>query len=793
MKSKVLDRPMFKGGKMDPDEVGIMSILMGEDDDMGGDDDESDMAKLMDRRPDSPEILMNNLRGDMRSVDARFEELADMVGYNAAQQTPPEVLALLQPVLAAEQGIAALPAMAPGAAPPPMAGPAGPPPPPPPMAGPAGPGMPPGAAPPPPGGPPPGGIGSLPQGMARGGLVVQRFSDGTPENGAERADQNEPRTTEPSGFTLKQLRSLLGDKGFAEAQKQYQSMFSPVSVPTLQEATAARIPQYQALLGQDKDSIQAQMLFDIAGAGLALAGNVDPRTGQPLRGSFAARLAGAASQLPAQIGARASEAEKMAQQIKLLGIQAGEKEIERRTTQETARQKELGSLFRKALETEGAIERQRQKPVGDLSARAPWNQMNALMGQWVLGETHPKGDLSEDQVVTLMGAVTEATKGKYIQYTDEYGKPQQRFERGVMPAAFKEGFVRRYGEDAFTSFYNNLPGDKPVISDIYVPSVDAALRAQTGSRPITTAQGNTAPSGQRTTSQPVSRIELPGPAAAGPLPRVSYDPEKRGLWQMAESLTGPVDALSAWSARNLPVESIGQGFRASETAQKAARSELTDLVRLLATNTDDQGRSYVAEGERKDLEKKIDVLQRVFSSKASYETGLISLHDDLLKRLNRQQAILNDQANYKANDIILARRKIQGISDVLKDLNLPPMVYKDADREVIPEGGVYINRRDPTDVATVKRGSRRDVYGRIDDVFMGQSSDNKNFTVDPSSKKAWEKFYAKAPAGTPYVIRLPDGTEVVRRVVKQTQPQGPRAYGTNVPNAGKLPPGADDW
>jgi hypothetical protein len=775
---------MFKGGKMDPDEVGIMSILMGEDDDMGEDEDESDMGKLMDRRPDSPEILMNNLRGDVRSIDARFEELADMVGYDAAQQTPPEVLALLQPVLAAEQqGIAALPAMAPGAAPPPMAGPAGPPPPPPPMAGPAGPGMPPGAAPP----AEAGGIGSLPMGMARGGPVVQNFQLGSTEDGVE------PKTTEPSGFTLKQLRSLLGDKGFTEAQKQYQSMFSPVSVPMLQEATAARIPQYQALLGQDKGLTQAQMLFDIAGAGLALAGNVDPRTGQPMRGSLASRIAGAASQLPAQIGARAAEAEKMAQQIKLLGIQAGEKEIERRTTQETARQKELGSLFRKALETEGAIERQRQKPVGDLSARAPWNQMNALMGQWVLGETHPKGDLSEDQVVTLMGAVTEATKGKYIQYTDEYGKPQQRFERGVMPAAFKEGFVKRYGEDAFTNFYNNLPGDKPVISNIYVPSVDAALRAQTGSQPITTAQGNTAPSGQGTPSQTVSRTELPGPAAAGPLPRVSYDPEKRGLWQMAESLTGPVDALSAWSARNLPVESIGQGFRASETAQKAARSELTNLVRLLATNTDDQGRSYVAEGERKELAKNIDVLQRVFSSKASYETGLISLHDDLMDRLKRQQAILNDQANYKANDIILARRKIQGISDVLKDLNLPPMVYKDADRNAIPEGGVYIDRRDPTDVATVKRGSRRDVYGRIDDVFMGQSSDNKNFTVDPSSKKAWEKFYAKAPAGTPYVIRLPDGTEVVRRVVKQTQPQGPRAYGTNVPNAGKLPPGADDW
>jgi hypothetical protein len=561
-------------------------------------------------------------------------------------------------------------------------------------------------------------------------------------------------------------------------------------VPTLQAATEARIPQYQALLGQDKGLTQAQMLFDIAGAGLALAGNVDPRTGQPMRGSLASRIAGAASQLPAQIGARAAEAEKMAQQIKLLGIQAGEKEIERRTTQETARQKELGSLFRKALETE----RQRQKPVGDLSARAPWNQMNALMGQWVLGEAHPKGDLSEDQIVTLIGAVTKATAGEYLPYTDEFGKSKIRFIRGILPLSFKEGYVRRYGEDVFNRFYNSIPEEtRPIISDIYVPSVDAALRAQTGSQPITTAQGNTAPSGQRTPSQPVSRIELPGPAAAGPLPSFSFNPEKRGLWQMSESLTGPVDAASVWAARNLPVESIGKDFRASEIAQKTARRELTNLVRLLATNNDEQGRSYVSVDERQELTKSIDVLQRVFSSRSSYETGLITLHDDLTDILKRQQSILNNQDKYKANDIILARNKVNALTDVLKDLNLPPMVYKDADRDAIPEGGVYIDRRDPMNIDTVKRGSRRDVYGRIDDVFLGQSSDNKSFTVDPSSKKAWEKFFAKAPAGTPYVIRLPDGTEVVRRVVKQTQPQGPRAYGTNVPNAGKLPPGADDW
>ena len=263
MKSKVLDRPMFKGGKMDPDEVGIMSILMGEDDDMG-EDDESDMAKLMDRRPDSPEILMNNLRGDMRSIDARFEELADMVGYEAAQQTPPEVLALLQPVLAAEQGIAALPAMAPGAAPPPMAGPAGPPPPPPPMAGPAGPGMPPGAAPP----AEAGGIGSLPMGMARGGPVVQNFQTGTGQDGAvpeENQSSDLAQVIEGlrGGITIEQAKALYGADFVERAKQAALKRLEPYPVPKFEDVLKQKIPLYQGLLGQDKSLTQAQMLLTL--------------------------------------------------------------------------------------------------------------------------------------------------------------------------------------------------------------------------------------------------------------------------------------------------------------------------------------------------------------------------------------------------------------------------------------------------------------------------------------------------------------------------------------------------
>jgi len=75
-------------------------------------DENADMEEMppMARTPQNPEILMNTLRGDMRSVDARYMELAQMVGEEAAMETPPEVLAMLQPQLSAQAGgIGALP------------------------------------------------------------------------------------------------------------------------------------------------------------------------------------------------------------------------------------------------------------------------------------------------------------------------------------------------------------------------------------------------------------------------------------------------------------------------------------------------------------------------------------------------------------------------------------------------------------------------------------------------------------------------------------------------------------
>jgi hypothetical protein len=122
MKEDILKRAMFAMPlSKEAKNSGIMS---GFEDDMDEMEAGDEMAP-MERTPQNPEILMNTLRGDMRSVDARYTELAQMVGEEAAMETPPEVLAMLQEHFAMMQqpqgGIGGLPQGA-GMMPPPMPG-----------------------------------------------------------------------------------------------------------------------------------------------------------------------------------------------------------------------------------------------------------------------------------------------------------------------------------------------------------------------------------------------------------------------------------------------------------------------------------------------------------------------------------------------------------------------------------------------------------------------------------------------------------------------------------------------
>ena len=321
--------------------------------------DDADMASMMNRTPDSPEILMNNLRGDMRSVDARREELADLVGAREAAETPDGVLALLQPVLAQQEA-------------PPM---------PMPMAPPEGMPMPPPQTPMPPPAPPMGietiAMDETVQNFNRGsgamgvtpvddafsaypsdivaeakrrvhqmmdGGAVRKYATGTPEEGVTSSGRYSPAAVSAADAYIQSLLAA-----------------QPSTPSDLKGVMEEELELYNSLgLGTPQEDTQAQMLFDLGQAAFQYGSNVGP-DGQPMRGSAAARLAQIASPLAGKIGARAGAMGKEAQALKMLALKGAQGKIATAQAADTALAERQGDL---------AIEIAKQEPAARLLTAA---------------------------------------------------------------------------------------------------------------------------------------------------------------------------------------------------------------------------------------------------------------------------------------------------------------------------------------------------------------------------------------------------------------------------------------
>ena len=589
MKSKVIDRPLFKkkGPPVPPEEADNVGIMQGfmdqfdELDDMEEEDDDSDISKMMDRRPDSPEILMNNLRGDMRSVDARVEELADLVGYRAASETPTEVLALLQPVLA-QQGAMMQP-------PPQMMGPT----PPGPMAAPAG-----GVAdlaamaqgpqttPPPmpaPEAAPPSGIGSLPAAaeqqapiaMKKGG-IVQHFQQGSDEEGVTLVDAGGQGAFYPPELVeraQRDLANLMSER--------------PQRSPSLEQAMATRLPLYQGLLGADKEAVQAQMLFDIAQGALNVAGGVDAE-GRPIRGAVSpfSRIAAGMRNVPALIGARAGEISKAQREAKLLALQAGEKDIavirEYNYKLLDSQRKASADIVKAAAKGQG---------FGSGLKGAAWNFVTRFAPEYGAGKLTPEMDRRFESSYAI---VSEPTY-----YTDP----------------FTGNVTRR--DPPIPNFVTNALSLRKNIPTPAVPAKGGKKGAAPADRPVSEIPSGTAavPStaGAVTTDQ--------GPA---PTPTVAKAGKERTLWELTPVLTGPIP-----TAKDVVSSIPGFGDVGKDVTQARARylGDFRELVKSL------QNSPVYAQSERKAIEDELNVEPRFFDDPAKLRNKLIGIDNFLMGRL----------------------------------------------------------------------------------------------------------------------------------------------------------------
>ena len=220
---------------------------------------------------DDAKELIDAIRGTVAPLEARYAELAGLVGEQDAQQTPESVLALVQPtIMMTEEGAVDS------------------------------------------------GIGELMKGlmgevemsegsgMSQGvGELMAMGAGNTPPANFNQGGPVEVRKFAPGGSVISEAQRMA-----PEFQKYFEGSFD-------QQARAAA-------LQEQREMSQAQMLFDIAGTALNFAGNTQGR-------SIAERLANAASetQLTDKIGTRAAGmlSAKQAQaaedrQMRMAGLQA---------------------------------------------------------------------------------------------------------------------------------------------------------------------------------------------------------------------------------------------------------------------------------------------------------------------------------------------------------------------------------------------------------------------------------------------------------------------------------------
>lgn len=641
MKSEVLKRAMFaqplsKAAR----NSGIMEGF--DDDELENEgDDGLDEFPQMARTPQNPEILMNNLRGDIRSTDARYQELAELVGEEAAMQTPPEVLAMLQPKLA-QQGIAGLaggmPAEMPGMPPNMPAGPM-------PEASPAmpqgpGPEM---AMPQPPAG---GGIASLPmppemapapgpQGFAKGGMVVQHFKDGSDEEGVTPAAIYPPELV-----TAAQQYA----RGLATAQ--------PRAIPSLQTAMQQRLPLYNELLGmgRSKEDMQTQMLLDIASRGLAFAGNVDEQ-GRPLRGSFASRLGQATRTLPNTMMALLGEQRKGEMAAKQLALQAAEKEIlqvsELNAKDVESQRKLFGDILKESAKAQGQ----------SIFGKGDWhwaviNRPNFL-ASWAAGKTTPEQDNLINSAITVLET------------------PRQELRNDPVTGQTTQVTV------------------PPMVPD-FVQQAKAArqkLFSEGGPRPGAAAPAAGAPAAGGAPAAAPAAAPSKAPAEGGPsAPKAApstYSASDPTMFNMATMGTGPIPVAKTFIAR-VPI--LGELVDADQNIQANTflSNAANQLNKSLATNP------RFAEGERQQIMSELQLSTRLIDRPEAYQQRLIGLDTLLMDLRGKAYREGYQNPNLGPDTIRAARAKVGEIDEIRNFIGVPPRVNSKADFDLLPSGSPYI-------------------------------------------------------------------------------------------------------
>ena len=686
MKSKVLERKMFKNKEPEevanPEDVGIMQgfieMISSEEIDEK-DAEEYETNRMMGRTPDSPEIIMNNLRGDMKSVDARREELADKVGYNVAMETPDEVLALLQDKFAQEdqQGLASL---APQGMPP---------------------GMPPGMM--PAGGPPmlppalpPEGIANLPtqQGpmpapipMKDGG-IVQNFRNGSL----------------PSGVTPIVQRSNGTPNNPIGGEISFDRLSEPMNILDLQ--IAPRYGAYKRAMGDSSDVTQSQILSLLSGKLFDFAKS----------GDFAKEASGFVKGISPVL----AQAAKRDDALKLMAIKAAE---DYSLAGVRAQNKGMLTGSKKAV-ADNINEWNKIKSMKELkefNKRVPsflvgfkdlYIKDETLKDKLTGKETRVTTDIPEDHLQPFLNMTGGNRKKAIIEYNKFFGSnisedkgklSTQQFTASILGRSFLDSEEKRPSLTTVTEkefdqiSRDQLGGDLDEVTEDVTEDVTEKENQTLGGLFYVPKVGSVT---EKQMYQPLKKTKL-------------YDPTREGLYTYAEQLTG-FGYFAGIGARVVP-ETMGGGApavqifnKARNLAQKSVPNFIANVQRMSKGQDVDSSKvgtgSYMAKVFFDEMKNIVDLESELLRSNVNYENAVLQNQESLLKIREGLLDILKDAkkveeaklekrrvvTNYKPDDYATAKANLTAVENALSYLNVPPMVRTKEDYNKVPFGSPYI-------------------------------------------------------------------------------------------------------
>lgn len=420
----------------------------------------------------------------------------------------------------------------------------------------------------------------------------------------------------------------------------------PAAAQTLSQATESRLPEYTKLLGADRGAAEAQMLFDLGQRAFGFAANTD-EGGRPLRGSFLSRAAGAVKSLPAAMGKRIDEINKIDRQIKVLAMQQGEKDIDQITAANNELQKRKGSLINQVLGAQAKVDAAKaksegEKPKGPLGSGNKGDILNNIIQ---FAPLFKAGSLTPEQENVFMTAVTDYTQPTVIETVDPMtGAKSLRTNRNELPP-----FVR----DALNA---RRPGSAPAPMSVTGESAPSGGGGGGAARPG--GGGAAVPMGATAETVP------------GEIFQVARTAPKSTFFDLAATGTGFVPVLVAGVARNVPLDAAGKIGPEFQQSTAMLDSMTNRVVNTLQENP------RFAEGERQQILGELKLAPRMFANKNGYINQIIGL-DNVLEGIERKTLGIQNQERTGIAARQAATKKLEEITAVRELLGIQQRTITD--------------------------------------------------------------------------------------------------------------------